>query len=210
MILSVVYLLTGSGIDCARSHICGGPFAKIVTNFSGRKSRPTFYDDGVRRLASEALESADDLRSHIQSLLNGQSQPTVTVLSSLLAIQDVLHYLPNEAIEETASFSNTTINEVWSVASFYTNFRFTPPADHTYEVCWGPSCHVKGAQQILKRVQEELGIDREGETEDGKVTLMYGTCLGACAQAPVIAIDHHHKGKITIESAARMARELKG
>jgi NADH-quinone oxidoreductase subunit E len=181
-----------------------------VTNFSGRKSRPSFYDDGVRRLASEASESADDLRIQIQTLLNGQDQPTVTVLSSLLEIQDALLYLPNEAIEETAAFSNTTINEVWSVASFYTNFRFTPPGEHTYEVCWGPSCHVKGAQQILKSVQEELGIDREGETEDGKVTLKYGTCLGACAQAPVIAIDHYHKGKITTESAARMARKLKG
>ena len=161
-------------------------------------------------MASEASESADDLRIQIQTLLNGQDQPTVTVLSSLLEIQDALLYLPNEAIEETAAFSNTTINEVWSVASFYTNFRFTPPGEHTYEVCWGPSCHVKGAQQILKSVQEELGIDREGETEDGKVTLKYGTCLGACAQAPVIAIDHYHKGKITTESAARMARKLKG
>ena len=161
-------------------------------------------------MASEVSESADDLRIQIQALLNGQDQPTVTVLSSLLEIQDALLYLPNEAIEETAAFSNTTINEVWSVASFYTNFRFTPPGDHTYEVCWGPSCHVKGAQQILKSVQKELGIDREGETEDGKVTLKYGTCLGACAQAPVIAIDHHHKGKITTESATRMARELKG
>jgi len=179
-------------------------------NFSGRKSRPSYYDDGVRRLASEVSESANDIRTQIQSILNGQIQPTVTVLSSLLAVQDVLHYLPNEAIEETAAFSNTTINEVWSVASFYTNFRFTPPGDHTYEVCWGPSCHVKGAQQILKCVQAELGVDREGETEDGKVTLKYGTCLGACAQAPVIAIDHHHKGKITTEIAARLARELKG
>lgn len=159
-------------------------------------------------MANEASKTADDVRTQIQTVLNGQNQPTVTVLSSLLEIQDVLHYLPNEAIEETAAFSKTTINEVWSVASFYTNFRFTPPGDHTYEICWGPSCHVMGAQQILKRVQDELGIDREGETEDGKVTLKYGTCLGACAQAPVIAIDHHHKGKITTESAAKMAREL--
>ena len=157
-------------------------------------------------MASEASESANDLRPQIQSILNDQSQPTVTVLSSLLAVQDVLHYLPNEAIEETAAFSNTTINEVWSVASFYTNFKFTPPGDHTYEVCWGPSCHVMGAQKILKCVQ----VDREGETEDGKVTLTCGTCLGACAQAPVIAIDHHHKGKITTEIAASLARELKG
>jgi NADH:ubiquinone oxidoreductase subunit E len=159
-------------------------------------------------LATEAPESGVDLRTRIQALLNGQDQPTVTVLSSLLAIQDALHYLPNEAIEETAAFVDSTINEVWSVASFYTNFRFTPPGDHTLEVCWGPSCHVMGAQNVLREVQQTLGIDREGETEDGKVTLKYGTCLGACAQAPVIAIDHRHIGKVTPQSAAELARGL--
>ncbi len=155
-----------------------------------------------------APDSGDELRERIRNVLQGQKQDTVTVLSSLLAIQDDLHFLPDEAIEETAAFVKSTINEVWSVASFYTNFRFTPPGEHTLEVCWGPSCHIMGAQKILRSVQGELGIDREGETEDGKVTLQYGTCLGACAQAPVIAVDHNHKGKITPESAALIAREL--
>ncbi len=155
-----------------------------------------------------APDSGDEIRDRIRNVLQGQKQDTVTVLSSLLAVQDDLHYLPDEAIEETAAFVKSTINEVWSVASFYTNFRFTPPGDHTLEVCWGPSCHIMGAQEILKSVQEELGIDREGETEDGKVTLKYGTCLGACAQAPVIAVDHHHKGRITPRNAVSIAREL--
>ena len=155
-----------------------------------------------------APDSGDELRERIRNVLQGQKQDTVTVLSSLLAIQDDVRYLPDEAIEETAAFVKSTINEVWSVASFYTNFRFTPPGEHTLEVCWGPSCHIMGAQKILRSVQGELGIDREGETEDGKVTLQYGTCLGACAQAPVIAVDHIHKGKITPDYAASIAREL--
>jgi NADH:ubiquinone oxidoreductase subunit E len=156
-----------------------------------------------------APDSGDEIRDRIRNVLRGQKQHTVTVLSSLLAVQDELHYLPDEAIEETAAFIGSTINEVWSVASFYTNFRFTPPGEHTLEVCWGPSCHILGAQEILKSVQEELGIDREGETEDGKVTLQYGTCLGACAQAPVIAVDHLHKGRVTAKDVAKIARELR-
>ena len=61
------------------------------------------------------------------------------MLSSLLAAQDELGYLPDEAIEEVATFTESTINEVWGVASFYTNFRFTPPGEHVVEVCWGPT-----------------------------------------------------------------------
>jgi NADH-quinone oxidoreductase subunit E len=127
----------------------------------------------------------------------------------LLAVQDALHYIPDEAIEEVATFSKTSINEVWSVASFYTNFRFTPPGKVTLDVCWGPTCHMLGAQKVLKSVQDKLGIHEEATTEDGSVTLRYSTCLGACANAPVVAVDHHMKGRVTPESAAELAGSLR-
>ncbi len=161
-------------------------------------------------LTTAETEQSLKLREQIRQILNAQGQPTVTVLSSLIAVQDSIHYLPDEAIKETATFCGSTINEVWSVASFYTNFRFTPPGEKTLDVCWGPSCHLVGAQEILNSVHLALDIAEEGESPDGKVTLKYNTCLGACAQGPVIAIDHHLIGKQTPESAAKIARELRG
>ena len=68
------------------------------------------------------------IKGRIVQAIGSQKRPTVTVLSSLLAAQDELGYLPDEAIEEVATFTDTTVNEVWGVASFYTNFRFTPRA----------------------------------------------------------------------------------
>lgn len=132
----------------------------------------------------------------------------MTVLSSLLAVQDELHYIPDEAVEETATFCNATINDVWSVASFYTNFRFTPPGKVTMDVCWGPTCHLMGAQEVLKTVHEALGLDEEATTTDGKITLRYSTCLGACAQAPVVARDHVLTGRITPESVSDYVASL--
>lgn len=162
-------------------------------------------------MTSGVTTAADtELRERIRRAIRAQKQPTVTVLSSLLAVQHELDYIPDAAIEETASFiKGATINDVWSVASFYTNFRFTPPGEHTVDVCWGPSCHIRGAQQILKAVQGDLGIDREGDTADGKFTLRYNTCLGACAHAPVIAIDHHHYGRCNPERAVRLVQETR-
>lgn len=155
-------------------------------------------------------EQPTQLREQIRQALNEQKQPTITVLSSLIAVQDAIHYLPDEAINETATFCGSTINEVWSVASFYTNFRFTPPGEKTLDVCWGPSCHLVGAQQVLDSVHAALELKEEGTTADGKVTLKYNTCLGACAQGPCIAIDHHLIGRQTPESAADVARDLRG
>ncbi len=147
-----------------------------------------------------------ELRERIRAALESQRsengrQPSITVLSSLLAVQDELHYIPDEAVEETATFCNATINDVWSVASFYTNFRFTPPGKVTLDVCWGPTCHLMGVQQILGIIHDVLGVESETTTDDGKITLRYSTCLGACAQAPVIARDHKLTGRITPESA---------
>ena len=153
---------------------------------------------------------SDTIRDRIRQALESQQRPTVTVLSSLLAAQDELGYLPGEAIEEVAAFTDASINEVWGVASFYTNFRFRPPAEHIVEVCWGPTCQLVGASTILKQTLDDLGLSGEDDTEDKKVTLKYNTCLGACSQAPVISIDHRLHGRMTPDEARRLVAGLTG
>ena len=152
--------------------------------------------------------SDEATRERIRKALESQSRPTVTVLSSLLAAQDELGYLPDEAIEEVAAYNDASINDVWGVATFYTNFRFTPPAEHTVEVCWGPTCHLVGATAILQRVLEDTGLSGEGETADNSVTLKYNTCLGACSQAPVISVDHRLHGRMVPGEASRLVAAL--
>ena len=143
----------------------------------------------------------DGLKPRIVDAIHRQSQPTVTVLSTLLAVQDELGFLPKEAIEEIADFTGSTINDVWAVASFYPNFRFEPPCLHQIEVCWGASCHLVGAMPVIEAALESSGLEAEGDTSDGRLTLHFNTCLGACAQAPVMAIDHHLIGRITPDAA---------
>ena len=152
---------------------------------------------------------SDSLRNKIIESISNQKRKTVTVLSSLLAVQDSFHYIPDEAIEEIAKTCKVTINDVWSVASFYTNFRFTPPGEKTLDVCWGPSCHITGAQKLISQAHELLGIEGEGESQDNKVTLRYSTCLGACAQSPVFAIDHKMYGKLNKNKVNNIVETLK-
>ena len=143
------------------------------------------------------------LRDQARQAIAAQPVGVVTVLSSLLAAQDQLGYLPPEAIDETAQRTGESINEVWGVASFYPNFRFIPPSLHTLEVCWGPSCHVLGAQQLLRGVMERLGLDGEGDTADGGLTLRLNTCLGVCPHGPATSFDHEVVGRTTLETAVR-------
>ena len=143
----------------------------------------------------------DGLKERIARAIASQQQPTVTVLSSLLAVEDALGYIPDQALKEVAEFTHSTINDVWAVASFYPNFRFQPPCNHSVALCWGPSCHLVGAMPLIKAVLESVGLKGEGDTPDGRLSVRYNTCLGACAQAPVISIDHQLMGSLSPEEA---------
>ena len=149
-----------------------------------------------------------NLYATVKEVLAAHKDGTVTVLSSLLAVEDALGYIPPEAIDAVAESTGSTTNDVWSVASFYTNFRFTPPGEHIVEVCWGPSCHMKGATAVVKEVLSSLSMTTEGDTEDRVVTFKYNTCLGACAQAPVISVDHQLIGRLTPEQARQRIEAL--
>ena len=81
-------------------------------------------------MSSDSQTQRERIRQALESAKNG----TVTVLSSLLVVEDTYGYVFAEAIEEIAEFTHTTINDVWGIASFYTNFRFDPPTDQTVEV----------------------------------------------------------------------------
>ncbi len=155
-------------------------------------------------MTSESQSLQQTIRQAITERQNG----TVTVLSSLLVVEDALGYIPPEAIEEVAELTHTTVNDVWGVASFYTNFRFTPPGRHVVEVCWGPTCHLLGAPAIVKVALDSLGLASEGDTPDGGVTFKYNTCLGACSQGPVMAIDHKLLGRATPHMAAELVSKL--
>ena len=152
----------------------------------------------------------DGLKPRIIEAIHGQAQPTVTILSSLLAVHDELGYMPREGVEEVAAFMGATVNDVWAVASFYPNFRFDPPCQHHVEVCWGASCHLVGAMPVIEQVLAAIGLEGEGDTPDGLVSFRLNTCLGACAQAPVMSIDHHLMGRLSPELARAKIDRLLG
>ena len=150
----------------------------------------------------------DGLEQRIDRAVRSQIQPTVTILSSLLAVEDELHYIPREAVERVAEFIGATVNDVWAVASFYPNFRFEPPAARQVEVCWGASCHLMGAMAVVEAVLEAAGLEEEGERADHSLSVRLNTCLGACSQAPVMSVDHHLEGRIKPGSAARRVSDI--
>lgn len=104
-------------------------------------------------------------------------------------MQEKLGYLPKEAIEEVAQTLRLSAGEVYTVVTFYGQFRLKPIGENIITVCRGTACHVGGSLGILKELEKSLGI-YSGETDKKrKFTLQTVACFGACARAPITVTE---------------------
>jgi len=132
--------------------------------------------------------------ANILAPYKGEKGATIPVLQQ---VQQELGYLSEEAVSEIARFLNLSENEVFGVASFYAQFRFTRPGGHNIKVCLGTACHVRGGERIMEEMERELGITAGGTTDDYKFGLERVACFGSCALAPVMVIDNKVYGRMT-------------
>jgi len=136
----------------------------------------------------KASELADVFRSF------GNGAPLIHVLEE---IQEKYRYLPEEALILVSDRLGIPLSRIYSVATFYHAFSLEPRGEHTICVCTGTACHVRGAVQILQRLESKLGINPGETTRDRRFTLETGNCLGACALGPVITFDGDYEGQMT-------------
>jgi NADH:ubiquinone oxidoreductase subunit E/NAD-dependent dihydropyrimidine dehydrogenase PreA subunit len=107
------------------------------------------------------------------------------------------NYLPEKVLKRISSRLDVPYAEVYGTASFYKAFSLEPRGEHIIQVCMGTACHVRGAARVLDEIARELGLEEEGTTDDMKFTVETVNCLGACALAPVIAVDGVFHGQMT-------------
>jgi len=148
--------------------------------------------------------SLKEMPKQLMQILNAYQGEKGTLIPILQEIQGELGYLPEEVFSEVAKSLEVSQSEIYGVATFYTQFRFTPPAEHTIKVCLGTACHVRGGADILDAVERELCIQQGGITGDHKFGLERVACFGCCALAPVMVVDNNVYAKMTIPKAKQI------
>ena len=133
----------------------------------------------------------------LAEILNPYKGERGTLIPALQKVQESFGYLSQEIVSQIAKFLRVSESEIFGVASFYAQFRFTRPGEHSVKVCLGTACHVRGGVRILETLQRELGIEPGGTTEDYKFNLERVACFGSCALAPVAVIDDKVYGRVT-------------
>jgi len=113
-------------------------------------------------------------------------------------------------VDEIAAFTRVPPGEIYGVASFYSQFRFSQPGKHTVQVCLGTACHVRGSERILQLLEHQLEIKSGETTADGTFSLERAACFGCCALAPVVMVDKDVHGRISSTKTQKLLKRYNG
>lgn len=127
----------------------------------------------------------EELRAFIQKEENSQG----VAMTALQEAQRLFGYLPLEVHKFISQETGVPIAELYGVTTFYSQFTISAQGRHQIQVCMGTACYVKGAQKVLNKVMETLGVGVGMTTDDRLFTLNAARCLGCCGLAPVMMID---------------------
>ncbi len=136
----------------------------------------------------------------------GQDGALIPVLHNA---QEIYGYLPIEVQTMIADGLEVPLAEVYGVVTFYTQFSLNPKGEYKIGVCLGTACYVKGSGDILEKIKENIGIDVDGCTPDGKFSLEATRCIGACGLAPVFTINDDVYGRITADDVPGILAKYK-
>ena len=116
--------------------------------------------------------------------------------------QEIYGYLPIEVQKQIADGFGVSLEEVYGVSTFYSQFSLTPKGKYHISICLGTACYVKGSQMVIDKFSELLKINPGQTTEDGLFTLDALRCIGACGIAPAVTINGKVYSKVSVNEVA--------
>ena len=118
--------------------------------------------------------------------------------------QEVYGYLPIEVQTIISDETGISLEKIFGVVTFYSQFSLHPKGKYQISVCIGTACYVKGAGDLLSTLEKKLGINAGEVTPDGKWSLDGVRCIGACGLAPVLTINGDVHGRLHLDDVDGM------
>lgn len=132
--------------------------------------------------------------------------PLMMILSD---VQKEYGYIPLEVQELISERTGVSVAEIYGVVTFYSFFSLNPKGKYVIGCCLGTACYVKGAQQVIDKFSEILGIKPGETTKDGLFTLDALRCIGACGIAPAVSINGKVYPKVSVNTVPAIVEEYK-
>lgn len=153
------------------------------------------------RLSENAVASIEEICSRHKD----EKTPLMMILSD---IQKEFGYIPLEVQEIVSRETGISVAEIYGVVTFYSFFSLKPKGKYVIGCCLGTACYVKGAQLVIEKFSELLGIKPGETTEDCLFTLDALRCLGACGIAPAVSINGKVYPKVDAGQVEKIIEDL--
>ena len=120
-----------------------------------------------------------------------------SMMPILQEAQEIYGYLPIEVQEIIARETGAPVEEIYGIATFYSQFKLNPDGKYAIAVCLGTACYVKGSGDITNAISAALDLPVGSTSSDGKYSLEATRCIGACGLAPVLTVNGDVYGRLT-------------
>ena len=150
----------------------------------------------LKKLSQIAVSGTPEQEEQLKAVIEKNKDDKSMLMHVMQEAQGIYGYLPYEVQVMIAEGMDVPLEKVYGVSTFYAQFSLSPKGQYNISVCLGTACYVKGAQDLIDKITEQLGIGPDECTEDGKFSLEACRCIGACGLAPVLTVNDEVYGKL--------------
>ena len=150
------------------------------------------------------MSYTNDQIAIMDSIIARYPRKRSAIMPLLHYVQSIEGYVTNEGIELIGKKLDLATAEVTAVSTFYTQYKSKPVGDYHVGICTNTLCAVTGGDVIFDAVKEHLGIENNGLTSDGKVSVEHIECNAACDYAPVVMVNWEFYDNQTVESVKNL------
>lgn len=161
---------------------------------------------GENRVLSKPDNSADPFEI-IDNIVGKSNLDMGSAIVILQKTQAAFGYVSPAMLERISQLTGVPTSVLYSIVTFYAQFRMEPIGENLIQVCHGTACHLAGAEKISEAVEMETGAKTGHTSPDGKFTVEKVACLGCCSLGPVMTINEETLVRMTPEESRHMIQE---
>ncbi|MEJ5285087.1 MAG: NAD(P)H-dependent oxidoreductase subunit E [Brevinematia bacterium] len=158
----------------------------------------------------EKKEAPVWLTEEMNNFINEWKGKEGNLIMILHKVQDEYGYIPREVALELSRMLDVPLAKIYGVVTFYHFFKLKKPGKNKISVCMGTACYLKGGEDLMKEIEENIGVGVGGTTEDGLFSLEAVRCIGCCGLAPVITINSDVYGRLTKDKIHEIIAKYRG
>lgn len=153
---------------------------------------------------------SDESVAKIKEKASHYPEQKSAILPALTVAYEQVGYVDETIYREIARVIKIPYIEIAEAATFYTMFSKNPRGKYRIMACHNISCALRGADSMIKYLEEKLGLSLGETTPDNLFTLESMECLGSCSTAPMLQINDDFHENLTREKVDTLIDQLKG